>query len=399
MFSIRSLKRFALACATLASFAPAHAAVTVIEYYHAGFDHYFVTSLPDEIVKLDNGTLAGWTRTGKQFSAYNLTDPGTSPTCRFFSTAFGAKSSHFYTPYVAECNTVKTNPSWQFEAQVFGVALPDAAGNCPGGTVALYRLYNNGKGGAPNHRYTTELGTRSAMLAQGWIAEGAGSGVIACLPSVVPQSPEGFWVGLTSTNQAVAGFVLDDGTFHFLYSLPGSSNVGGVVTGTLSQSGNAFTSSDAREFDFYAGIFNATVSGTYVPRSSMSGAIAANGASAAFSLNYDSRYQQPVALATVAGTYAGSAGTSQGFQSVTFVLTSTGSIIGSATGCTFSGTAAPRGATAIFDVSVRFNGGLCLFGTSTLSGMAFYDTTDRTIYVIAPNASRTDGFLFIGSKP
>ena len=39
-----------------------------IEYYHAGFDHYFVTDIADEITKLDNGTFVGWTRTGESFN-------------------------------------------------------------------------------------------------------------------------------------------------------------------------------------------------------------------------------------------------------------------------------------------------------------------------------------------
>jgi hypothetical protein len=43
-----------------------------IEYYHAAFDHYFVTDIPDEIVKLDNGTFVGWARTGLQFNVHAL---------------------------------------------------------------------------------------------------------------------------------------------------------------------------------------------------------------------------------------------------------------------------------------------------------------------------------------
>ena len=40
-------------------------------------------------------------------------------------------------------------------------------------TVPLYRLYNHGKDGTPNHRYTIEPGVVSAMVAQGWTNEGA----------------------------------------------------------------------------------------------------------------------------------------------------------------------------------------------------------------------------------
>ena len=157
--------------------------VLAIEYYHAVFDHYFITSIADEITKLDNGTFVGWARTGASFNVYSDAPPGTFPVCRFFSTSFAPKSSHFYTPSAAECATVKANPNWQFEGNVFTVPTPDAAGLCAAGTVPVYRLYNNGQGAAPNHRYTTSLATRSTMIAAQWIPEGAGElGVVMCSP-------------------------------------------------------------------------------------------------------------------------------------------------------------------------------------------------------------------------
>ena len=47
--------------------------------------------------------------------------------------------------------------------------------------LPLYRLYNDGMGGAPNHRYTTSLTVRAAMIEAGWIPEGSGIGVIGCV--------------------------------------------------------------------------------------------------------------------------------------------------------------------------------------------------------------------------
>lgn len=67
---------------------------------------------------------------------------------------------------------------------MFTVPTPNLSGNCPAATLPVYRLYNNGQGAAPNHRYTTSLATRSQMLAQGWIPEGHGAlGVIMCSPT------------------------------------------------------------------------------------------------------------------------------------------------------------------------------------------------------------------------
>ena len=157
---------------------------TAIEYYHQAFDHYFVTTLANEIAALDSGMTAGWARTGLAFNVYVSGVPGTAAVCRFFSTAFGAKSSHFYTPNAPECAIVMTNPNWQFEGQVFNVTLPTGtSGACPPGAQPLYRMYNNGQGGAPNHRYTTDLSVRALMLTLGWIPEGDGIGVIACVPT------------------------------------------------------------------------------------------------------------------------------------------------------------------------------------------------------------------------
>jgi len=38
----------------------------------------------------------------------------------------------------------------------------------------VFRLYNNGQGGQPNHRYTTSWPIISLMQSQGWWIEGVG---------------------------------------------------------------------------------------------------------------------------------------------------------------------------------------------------------------------------------
>jgi len=155
-----------------------------IEYRHTEWDHYFITADSGEIAKLDAGVFIGWARTGQSFAVLPLDTAGAANVCRFFSVSFAPKSSHFYTPSAAECAKVKQNPDWQFEGEVFAWWLPDGEGNCGFRRLPLYRLYNDGQGGAPNHRYTTRLATRTEMIAQGWIPEGVGPlGVVACVPA------------------------------------------------------------------------------------------------------------------------------------------------------------------------------------------------------------------------
>lgn len=161
-----------------------------VEYYYAGWDHYFVTAFPDEITALDAGAFAGvWKRTGLTFDVWSGPVAGASPTCRFFSTSFAPKSSHFYTPSASECASVMGNSDWQFEAVSFFLRLPDVGGRCTPGTSELYRLYNNGMGAAPDHRYTISAVTFNQMRAAGWTVEGDGlTGVFACVPEAAPSA-------------------------------------------------------------------------------------------------------------------------------------------------------------------------------------------------------------------
>ena len=162
---------------------PATATAQAVEYYYADWDYYFVTAFPNEIALLDGGAFNGnWKRTGQSFKVWTQGSASTPAACRFFSTALRPRA-RIYTPSASECETVKQNPDWQFEAVAFYMELTFANGNCSSGTIPLYRLYNNGKGGAPNHRYTTSQTILNQMIAAGWVYEGNGiTRAYACTP-------------------------------------------------------------------------------------------------------------------------------------------------------------------------------------------------------------------------
>ncbi len=383
--------------------------VLVVEYHHSGFDHYFITPLAVEIALLDAHAppFELWSRTGLSFNAYaNATAPsGSVAICRFFNDHFAPKSSHFYAPHGLGCEgTIANFPDWLLESDsLFNAMLPDSTnGACPAGTIPVYRLYNNGMGAAPNHRFVTDLAERQKMLAMGYIAEGAGIGVGMCVPpaSGGNASAQGIWTGTTNTNQTVAGIVLSDGTSYFLYTPSGTSTVAGVVLGNATFISGAISATNARDFNIspYGVAFAATISGNYVQGSTINATVLEAGTTGTISLTYDSRYDQPASLAAAAGTYSASVGSLGGWQNTTLTLSSNGTIVGGGNGCTFSGAATTHGSVNVFDVQVTFNGGACLFGTSTIYGVAFYDPAIRTLYGTAPNTARTDALIFIGSK-
>ena len=181
---MRTLSRFLVvaSCGLAASVAGA-ASLTAVEYCQAVSGQYFVTASPQEIAALDAGLLAGWSRDGESFAVFELNASGTVNVCRFWSgQTFAPKCSHFYTPLASECAIVKGDPGWQFEGEVFAMMLPDAAGTCTGGTVPLYRLYNNGRVRCPEPPLHDPPVAAAEMVAQGWVPEGFGIGVIGCVP-------------------------------------------------------------------------------------------------------------------------------------------------------------------------------------------------------------------------
>jgi hypothetical protein len=147
---------------------------SVVEYYNAALDHYFITASPVEMAVLDSGQIAGWMHPGYSFPTYLAPHAGTSPVCRYYiPPALG--NSHFYSVLPSECNAIpQSYPTFELESlDVMYMTIPDAStGACPAGTTAVYRLWNARSD--TNHRYTIDPILRAAMVARGYVSEGYG---------------------------------------------------------------------------------------------------------------------------------------------------------------------------------------------------------------------------------
>lgn len=185
---MKSIKHI-LAPLALAVSAAAQAAAPdteVVEFYHPALNHYFVTATSSEAQSVESGAAgAGWLRTGRSFTAWidkSAAPADAKPVCRFYSTA---ANSHFYTAGADECAQLQgleaqeraqtgTVKGWQYEGVAFYVQAP-AQGQCPAGTVAIGRVYNNGfaSGEGSNHRFVDDASLQSLMADRSWIPEGA----------------------------------------------------------------------------------------------------------------------------------------------------------------------------------------------------------------------------------
>ncbi len=231
---------------------------------------------------------------------------------------------------------------------------------------------------------------------------GGEDGTSTSTPPPSATSAEGLWNGTTDTGRTIAGLVLGDDTYWFLYSLAGNPNViAGLVQGSGISQASSFTSSNTRDFNLEGnGILDATFAGSFVTKQSFSGTVTyAIGGQTTVNSTYDADYDLTPNVNLLVGTYTGSTATAGGSEIVTVTL-STNSISGfSASGCTFTGSFAPRSSGNVYDVSVTFAGGVCSNGTDTVNGVAFFDAGTNTLYSAALNTTRTNGFIFVGTKP
>lgn len=245
--------------------------------------------------------------------------------------------------------------------------------------------------------------TRAWMVAGALALAGCGGGGGGDAPPATPSAAEGLWVGTTGDGRAVTGLVFENGLYYILYSLAGDyGTIAGVVQGNGSSSGASFTSGNARDFNLEGdGVLAATVAASVAARATLAGTITYGpGLTNTFSAVYDSDYELTPSLSALAGTYSGDVAFSLGVESASVTIAGSGALSGTgASGCGVTGQVSPRARGNAFTVSITFGGAPCYFANQTFTGIGYYDAAAKRFYSATPNAARTDGILFVGTKP
>ena len=246
----------------------------------------------------------------------------------------------------------------------------------------------------------------AATMALSMVGCGGGGDDVAAGPG-----PVGLWNGTTNettngttTSRPATALTLGDGTYWLLYSgLPGGSVLpGGFVQGHLSSSSSmAFSSSDMRDFNFEdTGVTFGSLTGVYVPRTSIQvGAAYSDGTQRGFSGTYDALNERRASLTELAGTYTGQVLLSSGDQSGSVTIGTDGAVVGNAGGCAVTGRATARTDAYAYSLALRFGPAPCYFAGQSFTGIAVFDPGTNQLIAASPNAARSDGILFVGTKP
>ena len=203
-------------------------------------------------------------------------------------------------------------------------------------------------------------------------------GTVCAEASVAAATAEGIWRGTTSQGQALTIVVLDDGTFYIVFSGKGTTSEVGVLHGTSSSSNGVFTAASATEYPMYPSAPPylgevAKMHGTYVPRTTLALTFGSTSVTAA----YDSTYDKPASLASLAGVYQGSVGHVTEQRPATAIVDNAGNLTISGIQCVTTASATPRGTVNMFNILVSSSS--CYNGPAIL----FYDSARRTMIALA----------------
>jgi len=224
--------------------------------------------------------------------------------------------------------------------------------------------------------------------------------------SAAPSTPpptvaaEGFWER-TVLGGSVALVILGNGATLGVYTSGGA--IVGALYGNTTASGTTLTGSGKYFNIRLLSVTPGDYSGTFVAKKSLDVTTFMGSTSSPFWGAYTRKADdQPALPAVVEGTFVGVGGSRSSLLPIpSLTISGTGAItVPSFPGCSVSGTATPHpGGKNIFNVTMNFNGVLCLLGKGDFpTGIAFYDTTTRQVVVMALKADQSDSFIFVGEK-
>lgn len=249
----------------------------------------------------------------------------------------------------------------------------------------------------PRPRLRRLLALTALAAALGGGATSAAANADPASDRAADDSAEGFWVATTEDGIQIRWAILDDGETWGIYEAQGT--VLGAFHGvTRSGAGALYGSGTA--FDIPSATVGATThTGSYIARQTITISTAFG---AQISGSYAPSYDRPASLASLQGRYSGEGLGSRGpvIGMALSVAADGAFVMTSREDCAASGSVTPRpGGKAVFDIHLRFAGQGCALGDGAAArGIAHLNSASSELFVLAMNAAKTDGWLYLGAR-
>jgi hypothetical protein len=186
---------------------------------------------------------------------------------------------------------------------------------------------------------------------------------------------QGVYSGTASSGYSFSTIVLPNDKFYGIYGTVTGNlfYVYGMVAGQGTSGNDSFTA-NVVDYLYTGQTFSDTLTATDVPGQSVSGSITESGTPTTFNgtalATSSFNYNTAASVSSISGTWNG---TLLDGVTTTVTINSNGTMSGSSSGCSFSGTvAADSSGKNFYDVSITFGASPCAFPNQTATGVGVY---------------------------
>jgi hypothetical protein len=225
--------------------------------------------------------------------------------------------------------------------------------------------------------------------------------------NIVGQA-QGIYSGTVSSGYAFTTIVLPNDKLYAVYGTVTGKTLSlfGLVAGQGTSSGGTYTA-NVTDY-FYTGAVNSGSITAKYGTGGLNGSLTENGTALTFTgtalpptspFDYGTLFDDPASLSTISGTWTG---TLLDGMTTTATISSSGSVTGSSSGCSFTGAVAPDSSKLnFFNVSLTFGGSPCAFPNQTATGVGVeYLLSDGITHQLlaAVTVGTSAGTVFVAAR-
>ena len=206
---------------------------------------------------------------------------------------------------------------------------------------------------------------------------GSGAGETGAGGNVVAGDVQGVYSGIASSSgYTFWTIILPNEKLYGIYGTVNGDQIllDGMITGQGTTNSSGYTAS-VTDFFHTGSVKSGTFGASDFTGAGLDGTLAENGTVTTFTgtsvlgsvWDYGTTFQTSASLSSISGTWTG---TLLDGMTTTVTISSSGSLTGSSSGCSFTGTIAPDSSnTNFYDVSLTFGGTPCAFPNQTANGI------------------------------